>query len=258
MLRANFAHAGGLRIDHVLGLNRLWIIPQGEAPTEGAYLQYPLEDMLRLLALESYRHKAIVLGEDLGTVPDGLREQLAARSILGMRVLLFEQHDPGHFKHLLEWPDNALATTSTHDLPPLNGWWRTNEIDWSRRLELIDEKTEREWRKTRVDEKNGLERILRQDPQNFSDEQQDPDVAERIIDASVRFVGHTRAPLVLLPIEDALGLVEQPNLPGTIDEHPNWRRRLTGTGAQLLDQPDAARRLELLAVARRQAYERDR
>jgi 4-alpha-glucanotransferase len=258
MLRANFAHAGGLRIDHVLGLNRLWVIPQGAEPTEGAYLQYPLDDMLRLLALESYRHKAIVLGEDLGTVPEGLREKLAARSILGMRVLLFEQKSTGQFKPLLEWPDNALATTSTHDLPPLKGWWQTNEIDWSRRLELIDEKTEREWRETRVKEKSGLEQILHEDPQNFSDERQDPDPADRIIDASVRFVGHTPAPLVLLPIEDALGLVEQPNLPGTVDEHPNWRRRLSGTGAQLLDQPDPARRLELLAVARRQAYERDR
>ncbi|WP_263265053.1 4-alpha-glucanotransferase [Pseudomonas sp. RIT-PI-S] len=258
MLRANFAHAGGLRIDHVLGLNRLWVIPQGEKPTEGAYLHYPLDDLLRLLALESYRHKAIVLGEDLGTVPDGLREKLAARDILGMRVLLFEQYHSGAFKPLLEWPDNALATTSTHDLPPLKGWWRTNEIDWNRRLELIDEKTEREWRQTRVAEKNGLEHILKQDPQNFADEHHEHDIADHIIDASVRFIGHTRAPLVLLPIEDALGLVEQPNLPGTIDEHPNWRRRLTGTGAALLDQPDPARRLELLAVARRQAHERDR
>lgn len=258
MLRANFAHAGGLRIDHVLGLNRLWVIPQGEKPTEGAYLQYPFDDMLRLLALESYRHKAIVLGEDLGTVPDGLREKLAARDILGMRVLLFEQSQPGEFNGLMAWPDNALATTSTHDLPPLKGWWQTNEMGWSRRLELIDEATEQEWRKTRAKEKAGLERILREDPQNFSDERMDSDEADRIIDASVRFIGHTRAPLVLLPIEDALGLVEQPNLPGTIDEHPNWRRRLTGTGAPLLDQPDPARRLELLAVARRQAYERDR
>jgi 4-alpha-glucanotransferase len=258
MLRANFAHAGGLRIDHVLGLNRLWVIPQGKKPTEGAYLQFPLDDLLRLLALESHRHKAIVLGEDLGTVPDGLREKLAARDILGMRVLLFEQNDPGDFKPLMEWPDNALATTSTHDLPPLKGWWQTNEIDWTRRLDLIDEKTEHDWRETRVKEKDGLQRALRQDPQNFADERRDDDPADQLIDASVRFVGHTRAPLVLLPIEDALGLVEQPNLPGTIDEHPNWRRRLKATGAELLDQPDPARRLELLAVARQQAYERDR
>ncbi|MCE6983027.1 4-alpha-glucanotransferase, partial [Pseudomonas frederiksbergensis] len=94
----------------------------GASPAEGAYLHYPLDDLLRLLSLESVRHQAIVLGEDLGTVPEGLREKLAARAILGMRVLLFEQDPPGHFKPILDWPDSALATTSTHDLPTLAGW----------------------------------------------------------------------------------------------------------------------------------------
>ena len=258
MLRANFAHAGGLRIDHVLGLNRLWVIPEGQSPKEGAYLHYPLDDMLRLLALESHRHQAIVLGEDLGTVPDGLREKLAARQILGMRVLLFEQDHPGAFKEVQRWPDNALATTSTHDLSPLKSWWHLRDIDLNVELELIDEATERQWRKTREQERQGLHEVLARDPQNFREEQADPDTADQIIDASVRFLGHTRAPLVLLPVEDALGLQEQPNLPGTIDEHPNWRRRLPAASSELLDDPDAARRLELLACARQQAYERDR
>ncbi|MFF7708963.1 4-alpha-glucanotransferase [Pseudomonas sp. NPDC007930] len=258
MLRANFAHAGGLRIDHVLGLNRLWVIPQGDSPKAGAYLHYPLQDMLRLLALESHRHQAIVLGEDLGTVPDGLREQLAARRILGMRVLLFEQHHTGHFKRVEEWPDNALATSSTHDLPPLKGWWRANDIDWNQRLRLIDANVEQHWRESRGHERNGLRHTLGQDPQNFREEHQGSDEADPLIDASVRFLGHTRAPLVLLPIEDALGLVEAPNLPGTIDEHPNWRRRLPAPCTELLDTPDAARRLELLAAARQQAQDRNR
>ena len=96
-----------------------------------------MDDLLRLLTLESHRHQAIVLGEDLGTVPDGLREKLIARSMLGMRVLLFEQ-DNTHFKPILDWPDNALATTSTHDLPTLNGWWHGRDIDWNVRLGLID------------------------------------------------------------------------------------------------------------------------
>ena len=255
MLRANFAHAGGLRIDHILGLQRLWVIPQGESPQNGAYLHYPLDDMLRLLSLESHRHQAVVLGEDLGTVPDGLREKLAARQILGMRVLLFEQHNTGHFKSLMEWPDNALATSSTHDLSPLNGWWRANDIDWNHRLNLIDAHAEQQWRESREHERRGLRHLLEQDPVNFQGKAEESD---QLIDASVRFLGHTRAPLVLLPMEDALGTLEAPNLPGTTDSHPNWRRRFSAPAQALLDDPDAARRLELLATARLQSNERDR
>ncbi|UVJ42279.1 4-alpha-glucanotransferase [Pseudomonas sp. LS1212] len=255
MLRANFAHAGGLRIDHVMGLQRLWVIPAGAPPSEGAYLHYPVDDLLRLLALESSRHRAIVLGEDLGTVPDGLREKLAARAILGMRVLLFEQYHTGQFKPILEWPDNALATTSTHDLPTLDGWWRSRDIDWSHKLKLIDADTEHHWRQTRHHERQGLRHVLAQDHQNFHGHGEE---ADQVIDASVRFLGHTRAPLVLLPLEDALGIEEQPNLPGTLDTHPNWRRRFSADSQSLLDDEDAARRLELLAQAREQAFERDR
>jgi 4-alpha-glucanotransferase len=253
MLRANFAHAGGLRIDHVMGLQRLWVIPNGASPADGAYLYYPLDDLLRLLTLESHRHQAIVLGEDLGTVPDGLREKLSARAMLGMRVLLFEQ-DNTHFKPILDWPDNALATTSTHDLPTLNGWWHGRDIDWNARLGLVDASAEIEWRQHREREREGLRRTLSQDPQNFREESHETD---QVLDASVRFLGHTRAPLVLLPLEDALGIEQQANLPGTIDTHPNWSRRLPGYSEALLDDPDAARRLELLACARLQAAERD-
>ncbi|MGH8392101.1 MAG: 4-alpha-glucanotransferase, partial [Pseudomonas sp.] len=256
MLRANFAHAGGLRIDHVMGLQRLWVIPMDASPRDGAYLYYPVDDLLRLLALESSRHQAIVLGEDLGTVPDGLREKLIARSILGMRVLLFEQDHGGQFKPILDWPDNALATTSTHDLPTLNGWWHSRDIDWNIQLGLIDAPTVEQWSEHRLRERQALRQALSQDPQNFIDEVRNE--TDHVIDASVRYLGHTRAPLVLLPLEDALGVEEQSNLPGTTDTHPNWRRRLPGDAATLLDDANAARRLELLAVARIQAQERDR
>ncbi|KAF1030544.1 MAG: 4-alpha-glucanotransferase [Pseudomonas sp.] len=256
MLRANFAHAGGLRIDHVMGLQRLWVIPMGAAPKDGAYLYYPVDDLLRLLALESSRHQAIVLGEDLGTVPDGLREKLVARSILGMRVLLFEQDHEGRFKPILDWPDNALATTSTHDLPTLNGWWHSRDIEWNIQLGLIDTPAMEHWSNHRQRERHALRHALGQDWQNFKDQTRNE--TDQVIDASVRYLGHTRAPLVLLPLEDALGVEEQANLPGTLDTHPNWRRRLPGTATQMLDDDNAARRLELLAVARMQAHERDR
>ncbi len=175
--------------------------------------------------------------------------------MLGMRVLLFEQDHGCHFKPILDWPDNALATTSTHDLPTLNGWWHGRDIDWNQRLGLVDEAAARHWREHRQHERNGLRHALAQDPQNFREESHE---ADQVVDASVRFLGHTRAPLVLLPLEDALGIDEQANLPGTLDSHPNWRRRLATASRRLLDDSDAARRLELLACARQQALERDR
>jgi 4-alpha-glucanotransferase len=250
MLRANFAHAGGLRIDHVMGLQRLWVVPLGSPPSEGAYLNYPLDDMLRLLCLESWRHKAVVLGEDLGTVPEGLHEKLSTRGILGMRVLLFEQ-DNGQFKPIIKWSDDALATTSTHDLPTLTGWLSELDIEWNKTLGHIDDDTERHWREGRERERHGLRAALKENYGMHDSNDSD------LIDGSVRYLGHTRAPLVLLPIEDALGIEEQANLPGTIDSHPNWRRRLPGDSASLLDNTNAARRLEILASARQQAAERD-
>ncbi|WP_252088610.1 4-alpha-glucanotransferase [Pseudomonas sp. MWU13-3659] len=251
MLRANLAHAGGLRIDHVMGLRRLWLVPRGATPREGAYLNYPLDDLLRLLALESVRHQAIILGEDLGTVPEGLRERLADKAVLGMRVLPFEQAAPGHFTPILDWPDNALGTTGTHDLAPLAGWLAGRDIDWSHRLKLIEAAAELHWRHTRALERDGLRRTLEQ---NYGPQADD----SALIDAAIRYVGHTRAPLVLVPLEDLLGCDEQPNLPGTTEGHPNWRRRFRTPVRDLLDDEDAARRLELLAQAREQAWERDR
>jgi 4-alpha-glucanotransferase len=250
MLRANFAHAGGLRIDHVMALQRLWVVPMDSPPSEGAYLNFPLDDMLRLLCLESWRHKAVVLGEDLGTVPEGLHEKLSTRGILGMRVLLFEQDD-GVFKPITQWSNDALATTSTHDLPTLKGWLTEKDIDLNAELGQIDADAERTWRQSRARERQGLLDVL---TYNYS--LKNPTDSD-IIDASVCYLGHTPAPLVLLPMEDALGIEEQSNLPGTIDTHPNWRRRLPGDSGALLDNADAARRLELLAAARQQSAERD-
>ena len=161
--------------------------PAGARPSEGAYLNYPLDDLLRLLALESVRHRAVILGEDLGTVPEGLRETLAAKAVLGMRVLPFEQQPPGHFKPILDWPDNALATTGTHDLAPLAGWLQARDIDWSHRLQLVDAAAELHWRHTRQRERDGLRRTLEQNYGALADD-------DALIDAAIRYVGHTRAP----------------------------------------------------------------
>ncbi|EDT38298.1 4-alpha-glucanotransferase [Burkholderia ambifaria MEX-5] len=132
LLRAAFAHAGGIRIDHVLGFARMWIVPEGGSARDGAYLRYPLDDLVRLVALEAARHRAVAIGEDLGTVPAGFRERLGAQGIAGMRVLWFERDADGAFRPPSAWDRDTIAMTSTHDLPTVAGWWRGVDLAWRR------------------------------------------------------------------------------------------------------------------------------
>lgn len=246
MLRANLAHAGGIRIDHVMGLQRLWVIPQGCESQHGAYLRYPLDDLLRLLALESHRHRALVIGEDLGTVPEGLREKLAARNVLGMRVLLFEQNDLG-FLPAADWPDDALATTTTHDLPTLKGWLAGHDLEWRVRAGQRDAQYLEGDHAERAGERVALRRML---------EQQRPlagPADDDCLQGCIEHIGRTPAPLALLPLEDACALEQQPNLPGPGDIHPNWRRRYPLAVNELLEQEATRRRLSALDDARREA-----
>ena len=128
-LRAAMRHAGGVRIDHAMGLTRLWLVPERASPADGAYLTYPCTDLLRLIRLESHRQRAIVIAEDLGTVPDGFQDELAGSGIDGMRVLWFERDDDGTFRRPSTWSVAAAAMTSTHDLPTVAGWWRGADIE---------------------------------------------------------------------------------------------------------------------------------
>ncbi|RQZ16617.1 4-alpha-glucanotransferase [Burkholderia sp. Bp9031] len=132
LLRAAFAHAGGVRIDHVLGFARLWIVPEGRSPREGAYLRYPVDDLVRLVTLEAARHRAVAIGEDLGTVPAGFRERLGAQGIAGMRVLWFEREADRAFRPPSAWDRDTIAMTSTHDLPTVAGWWHGVDLAWRR------------------------------------------------------------------------------------------------------------------------------
>ncbi|KUY55053.1 4-alpha-glucanotransferase [Burkholderia sp. RF2-non_BP3] len=132
LLRAAFAHAGGIRIDHVLGFARMWIVPEGRSPRDGAYLRYPFDDLVRLVALEAARHRAVAIGEDLGTVPEGFRERLGAQGIAGMRVLWFEREADRAFRPPSAWDRETIAMTSTHDLPTVAGWWRGVDLEWRR------------------------------------------------------------------------------------------------------------------------------
>jgi 4-alpha-glucanotransferase len=265
-LRANMRHAGVLRIDHVMGLRRLYWIPSGSPATAGAYVDYPFEDVLRLLALESRRHRCAVIGEDLGTVPEGFRERMQAANVLSYRVLSFERCRDGGFTPPCAYPPLAAASAATHDLATVKGFWLGRDIDWRRRLGAYPDKaagkTEDEER--RRDRWLLLDALAREGllaPERFrefltADDQ--PAYSAELGEAILVYLARSRARLMLVQIEDVAGEAEQANLPGTTDGHPNWRRRLTARLDDLLDGPEMARIAALVAAARRRSAADDR
>jgi len=244
-LRAAMAHAGGVRIDHAMGLMRLWLVPTGASSAEGAYLAYPLDDLMRLLALESHRHQAIVIGEDLGTVPPEFRARCRDAGIAGMDVLWF-QRDGKRFLAPAEWRKDAVGMTSTHDLPTVAGWWRGADLAARRALDMArdDEFRERPLDRAALWQAFDDAGIVAGPAPSTHD-------TDRIVDAACDFVAEAPGPLTLLPLEDVMGVVEQPNLPGTVDSHPNWRRRFGPPAADLLKAPGVVRRLRSVNDRRR-------
>lgn len=242
-LRACLRHAGGVRIDHAMGLLRLWIVPRGADPSQGAYLTYPIDDLMRLIALELHRQRTIVIGEDLGTVPIGFRERLATAGVYGMRVLWFER-ERNRFAPPRAWSADTAAMTSTHDLPTVAGWWRGADIETRAQIGLVEDIKKEEAERTK--ERRSLWRAFRRAGAAVGDLPA-PATPLPVADAAVKFVAETPSELTLLPLEDALALEEQPNLPGTIDQHPNWRRRYPGKAEELLELPRVRQRIAPLA-----------
>ena len=249
-LRAAMRHAGGIRVDHVMGLARLWLIPEGSSPADGAYVNFPVVDLLRLLALESVRHNVVVIGEDLGTVPEGFHDMLEQSGIHGMRVLWFERDAKTGFVPPRGWGNTDVAMTSTHDLPTVAGWWTGRDIDirheHGRLGEGVDPNTVRHEREQ--DRPRLWDAFVREHVGDGPIPQ--PDETDRVVDAAVRYIARTEVPLSLIPIEDLLGQADQPNLPGTVTEHPNWRRRLPMPAAAMLDDEAVARRIDYVATER--------
>lgn len=239
LLRANLRHVGGLRIDHVLGLQRLWLVPEGAS--EGAYLRYPRQDLLRLVALESQRHRAIVIGEDLGTLPAGFQDVLSDAGVLGLRVLYF-QRDHKLFIEPARWSADAVATTTTHDLPTVAGWWEGRDLAWRTRLGLSDAAQREQDEAEREESRDCLWGAFAH-AGLVRGEKPAPEAPDDLVEPAAAYVARTPAPLVLLPVEDVLGLGEAPNLPGTTSGHPNWQRRLPGEAAELLNSGIARERI---------------
>ena len=210
MLRASMRHAGAIRLDHVLGLNRLYVVPHGYAPNQGVYIQMPFEAMLAVVALESVAHRCIVIGEDLGTVPDGFRERLADWAIWSYRVMMFERDHLGKFYPLDHYPENALVTFNTHDLPTYSGWRSGHDIEVKHSLGIDPGETS----ESRAQAVSQLENVVGSEG------------ADAGFESVLRFLARAPSRLLGVSIEDLLGVRDQANVPGTVAEHPNWRRRL--------------------------------
>ncbi len=239
-LRASLRHVGGMRIDHVMGMSRLWLVPEGASALDGAYVTFPSETLFRLVALESWRHRAIVIGEDLGTLPDGFRDDLRQQGVAGLRVLRFERTEHGYIppEH---WDAGAAALTSTHDLVPTAGWWAGSDIEPADGG--IDQEGVRAWER-------GILWGAFQHAGVAQGERPAPQDTAPVVDAAIRYIARTPCTLKLLPIEDALGIETQPNVPGTTTEKPNWRHRLDGDASALLDDEVVRRRLGYLGPPR--------
>lgn len=214
LIEAAMRHAGAVRLDHVLGLNRLYLIPFGLAAREGAYIRYPLEFLLATVAIESVRRGCVTIGEDLGTVPEELRSILADWGIWSYLVMTFERRPDGSFKHPHEYRADALVTFNTHDLPSFAGWLCGHDLRVKRGLGIDPGETDAE----RDDTRRLLREVLRECAIG--------DGGEPCLVDVLRFLARTQSRLLAVALDDILGVLEQPNVPGTKDEHPNWRRRL--------------------------------
>ncbi|WP_274424053.1 4-alpha-glucanotransferase [Chelativorans sp. YIM 93263] len=224
-------HAGALRIDHAMSLYRLFWIPDGFPPGEGAYVLYPMEGMVRVLAKVSQRAGAIIIGEDLGVVPKGFRAAMDRASLLGYRVFYFERDEDG-FIPPEKWPRSVLACVGSHDTPTLAGWWTGSDIETREQIGLIDRAVARKERENRGSEKKQAKDLLRARGIIARDE-----FDETVAAGIHQLVASTQARLVVAQMEDLLGLADQPNVPGTVDEHPNWRRKLPVSLEEIEEAP---------------------
>jgi glycogen debranching enzyme GlgX/4-alpha-glucanotransferase len=237
LIRANMRHAAALRIDHVLGLRRLFLVPDGAPASAGAYLAQDMEGMLAAIRLESHRARCAVVGEDLGTVPTGLRERLEEAGLLSYRVLWFERQG-GAFTPPAAWPREAVACVATHDVPTLAGWWAEEDIAEREALGLLEGGAAAA-RAARAAEREELLRALVASGQAVPDNAAQGPFTEALAAAIHAHVAATPALMLLLQAEDLAGERIAVNLPGTDRERPNWRRRLPLDAGALMETPVA-------------------
>lgn len=232
LLRTNMRFAGALRIDHVMGLYRLFWVARGLPAAEGCYVSYPFADLLGILALESQRNRCLVVGEDLGTVPDEVRHALEPAGVLSTRILYFERRDGGTLKPPDDYPAQAAAAVTTHDLPTLAGFWRGTDIELRERLRLYpSEDVRNRQAASRYSDRPHLLQALAEEgllpPGGSAQPESFPDMTPQLAQAVYAYLARSPSKLLLVQMEDGFGVTEQPNLPGTTEAiYPCWRLKL--------------------------------
>lgn len=239
-IRKNMKYGGALRIDHALGLFRLFWIPHGMNPKEGAYIGYPTDDLLRIIALESVRNKTVVIAEDLGTIGENVRETLRRFQMLSCRLFYFERNYPEtSFKPPDKYPEMALCAVTTHDLPTIYGYWTGRDIERKKLLGMYP--ADNLWRKQIEDRNNEKKLILFAlksqgvIPDNYPS---DPDMVTgmtpELCIAIYKYLALTPCKLLSVSLEDIIGTFDQQNMPGTVDSYPNWMQKIPLTLEEII------------------------
>jgi len=252
LIAANMRHFGALRLDHVMALFRQWWVPVGLGATEGGYVHYPLDDLMSVLALESERGRCLVVGEDLGTVPDEMRRAMAEFAVYHYKVLLFEKEIDGSFRRPEQYVRRAIATVTTHDLPTLRGYWEGRDLALRDRLHLFPgEEIRRQVLDERVRDRLQLLAALEAAGLRPA-AAQGGDVAfgDDLARAIQLYLAKSASALAVLQIEDLIGMSDPVNVPGTSAEHANWQRKITATIEDVFEDEATAQFLEDVQFAR--------
>ena len=233
LLRANMRHAGALRIDHVMALERLYVVPAGAPATDGTYLSYPVADLLGLLALESMRGRCVIVGEDLGSVPPGFRERMAEANVLSYRVMRFERHDQ-RFLGPQEYPPLAVAVFGNHDLSTLRAWWEGADLALAREHGALHGPDLEAAQRQRETDRGALLDLLRAEGVLVDGSSATP--YDTLFAAVHAVLGRARALLVLAQLDDVLGEIMPVNSP-VVPGYASWRRRYSQGLEQLSAEP---------------------
>ncbi len=229
LIDASMRYAGALRIDHAMGIWQLFLLPEGETAAVGGYLRYPFQEMVSALAEVSHERRSIVIGEDLGNVPEGFREVMEEAQMLGYRVLYFEEADPAGFD-VSTVTKMSLACLSTHDLPPLIGWWRGDDIDLALEVGLTEPDAAENARQERVERRDSLLAGLRSvdllDPTVAKSSAAPSEISQEIVVAMHQLLARAPSLMVALRLADLAGEDQPTNVPGTSDAYPNWKRKI--------------------------------